>query len=58
VLEPASVTVGEEQVIAAGAAMLALGGVVLDATVVVAVFVQPLEGLVTVSVYGPGAVTP
>jgi hypothetical protein len=48
VLEPASVTVDAEQVSWAGAAMLTLGGVVLEDTAELAEAVQPLAGLVTV----------
>ena len=43
------VSLGDVQVIGAGAAMLALGAIMFCVTVVDAVFVQPLAGSVTVT---------
>lgn len=54
--EPFSVAVVVPQVIVCGEPALALGGVIFCVTFTVAVFVHP-AGLVTVSVYVPGAFT-
>lgn len=55
--EALSTTMVWVQVNVSGVAMTALGGAVLLLTVAVAVALQPLVGLVTVSVYKPAAVT-
>lgn len=51
------VTLVVAQVNVAGGAMLALGAVIFCATVTEALLLQPVEGSVTVTVYGPGADT-
>ena len=52
-----NVTLVNPQVNIAGAAMLALGVAMFCVTVADAVFVQPFDGSVTVTVYVPGVVT-